>query len=527
MTIFSHTRRALAIGACLLATASPGSAQEMPKSGGELKLAVRGEPTSFDCQTATSFNTLQYLAPHYSTLLRFDQENYPEIVADTAESWDISDDLKTYTVTLKEGIEFHDGSTLDAEDVKATFERIAHPPEGVVSARQTALSDLESIEVTDPRTVKFTLKSPSSSFLAALANPWFCLYSADLMKENPDYPDKLVMGTGPFTFTEYVSGDHWSGKRFDGYFKEGKPYLDSFRNQLVSGPAATNAIAAGELHGNIRFISVPAKDQMQSARGDELTFQVTPSTSTSLIDVNTRKPPFDDLRVRRALSLAIDRNIGVQALGDQAGQRWAHLIFRHGHDLAPTDEELKSYPGFGEDIEAAREEARNLLKEAGQSDLSFTLINRNLPVPYEPLAVFFIDQWRQIGVNVKHEPLDTAAWAGRLSSGDYEVGIDLNAPSSDDPTDVLLKYVPGSSADRTGIEDAKLVELFEQQNRTLDEAVRAKLAKEFVVRAVELLYVIPTFNAERLIVLDSKVKGWKVPPSFYVGLDLADVWIDG
>ena len=334
------------------------------------------------------------------------------------------------------------------------------------------------------------------------------------------------VGTGPFTFTEYVSGDHWSGKRFDGYFKDGKPYLDSFRNQLVSGPAATNAIAGGELHGNIRFISVPAKDQMQSARGDELTFQVTPSTSTSLIDVNTRKPPFDDLRVRRALSLAIDRNIGVQALGDQAGQRWAHLIFRHGHEMAPTDEELKSYPGFGDDIEAAREEARNLLKEAGQSDLSFTLINRNLPVPYEPLAIFFIDQWRQIGVNVKHEPLDTAAWAGRLSSGDYEVGIDLNAPSSDDPTDVLLKYVPGSSADRTGIEDAKLVELFEQQNRTLDEAERAKLAKEFVDRAVDLLYVIPTFNAERLIVLDSKVKGWKVPPSFYVGLDLADVWID-
>src|SRR5690606_9269222 len=121
------------------------------------------------------------------------------------------------------------------------------------------------------------------------------------------------------------------------------------------------------------------------------------------VSINTRKKPFDDPRVRKALSLAIDRQAGIQVMGDLAGQRWPFVAFREGHELSPTSEELAKVPGFGPDIEANRAEARRLLEEAGVKDLSFVLLNRSIKVPYEPLAIFFIDQWRRIGVTVTQE----------------------------------------------------------------------------------------------------------------------------
>lgn len=501
------------------------AAAEDPSSGGILRIATRDEPSSYDCHAATSIAALQYLVPHYSTLLKFDQSDFPTIIGDLAQDWSVSDDLRTYSFVLRDNVTFHDGTTFDAEDVRASFERMANPPEGVVSARATAFDTLESIEVSGPHDISFHLSEPSSGFLSVLASPWNCIYSAEKLAEDPVFPATNIMGTGPFVFDVHEAGARWAGTRFDDYFHEGRPYLDGFEMIIVSGAAATNAIASGQVDAIMRLISVPDEERIRDARGEEVVFQVTPATSVTLPVINTTRAPFDDVRVRRALSLAIDRDVGVEVLGDIAGQRYAHIIFREGHALAPDAEEIRRFTGFSGYIEAQRAEARRLLEEAGQTGLSFTLLNRNLPVPYQPVGIFLIDQWRQIGVNVDMIELDTAGWSSRLRALDYDVAIDLNAPSSDDPTDVLRKYVPGSTMNTTGIEDERLVELFIRQDQTMDEEERAALVREFVDRVIELQFVLPTFNAERRVALDRRMRGWTVPPSFNVGLDLSDIWL--
>jgi peptide/nickel transport system substrate-binding protein len=518
--------------ACVAATsvAAVGLAGGMalaqtPKSGGTIRFATVGEPSSYDCRAFTSIVQLQYLAPHYSTLLQIDPNDYPNIAPKVGKSWTVSPDGLTYTIKLNDNVKFHDGSALTSADVKVTFDSIANPPEGVPSVRKAQFAKLKSIEAPAPDTVVFTLKEPSAGFLTSLASPWHCLYSAKKLQEDKSYPAKAIMGSGPYVFEAYSAGATWRGKKFADYFEKGKPYLDGFEATIVTGASLVNAVAGRQVDAVFRLISAPEKQRLQQARGDDLVFQVTPSTSVTLIDVNTKKKPFDDLRVRRALSLAIDRDTGLKALGAYS-QRFHNIVFRGGHRLAPTEAELRKIPGFGTDIAAARAGAKKLLTEAGVPNLKFTLSSPNLKIPYEPLAIFFIDQWRQIGVEVTYNALPTANLIARMQAGDYDLAIDFNAPTSDDPTEVLAKFVPGVPGDLTFFSDPTLVELFRKQDATLDPAERDTLVKAFVARFVEQQYYITSFATDREIVLDKKVKGWKVPPTYSVGLDLSGVWLD-
>jgi peptide/nickel transport system substrate-binding protein len=169
-----------------------------PRAGGELVFAVGGTPPSFDGHRETTFAMLHPIAPHYSTLLRFDPQNYPRIVGDVAESWQISKDALTYTFKIRRGVKFHDGSELTSKDVKATYDKIVFPPQGVVSARQASYDLVKKIETPDPYTLVFQLKHLSASFLANLASPWNFIYKGDILAKDPRWYEKNIMGSGPF-----------------------------------------------------------------------------------------------------------------------------------------------------------------------------------------------------------------------------------------------------------------------------------------------------------------------------------------
>ncbi|OGA45275.1 MAG: ABC transporter substrate-binding protein [Betaproteobacteria bacterium RIFCSPLOWO2_12_FULL_62_13] len=520
---------ALLLSVAALATAG-AIAAEAPKTGGVLRFAVSAEPPNYDCHANTSFAFIHPVRPHYSTLLKFDTAKYPAIKGDLAESWTVSKDGLTYTFGLRKDVKFHDGSALSSEDIKATYERLRDPPPGVRSVRQASYADIASIETPDPLTVVFKLKKTNASMLSNFASPWDCVYSAAKLKQDPRFPERNILGTGPFTFVEHVAGSHWTARKFDGYYEKGKPYLNGFVAIFISGAPMVNALVAREVFVEFRGHSPADRDRIVKAGGDKVVVQETPWVCSLVVTFNTRKKPFDDARVRRALSLAIDRWTGAQALSKVALVRHVGGLLRPGYELAASEKELVNMPGFAKDINASRAEARKLLQAAGVPNLTFALTNRTVAMPYTPVGVFLIDQWRQIGLNVKHEQLETRLYlaAQQRDNPTFEAALDFNCDFMDEPNLQLQKYL---SHDRSAINyaqqtDRVLDELYDKQSGELDKKKRYALLREFEKRALEQAYTIPTIWWHRLVVHHKPMKGWHITPSHYVGQDLADVWLD-
>src|SRR5262249_13911935 len=207
------SREDIMLRALLLAAAMAGlttaAAAQAPKRGGTLNFAVVAETSGYDCHASQTFALLHPVTPQYSLLVRWDATENPKIVGDLAKSWTMAPDGLSYTFTLHDGVKFHDGSPLTSADIKATFERIANPPEGVISVRKERFADVAGIDTPDPLTVVFKLKAVNASFLSLVASPFNCIYSAAKLKQNPKYPDTEVMGSGAFRLVEHVRGSHW------------------------------------------------------------------------------------------------------------------------------------------------------------------------------------------------------------------------------------------------------------------------------------------------------------------------------
>jgi len=518
---------ALAASAAILVNAGIAEAQT-PKKGGTLRFAVSAEPPNYDCHANSSFAFIHPVRPHYSTLLKFDAKNYPKIVGDLATSWDVSKDGLTYSFKLRDNVKFHDGSPFTSADVKASYDRIVNPPQGVVSLRRAAYSDIKAIETPDAHSVVFKLSAPNASMLANFASPWDCIYSAAKLKQDPKWPEKNILGTGPFKFVEHAAGSHWVGERFNDYYEQGKPYLDGFRAFfIVNSAARINALQAGEVLTEFRGHAPADRDRLVKALGDKVEVLESPWVCSLVVSFNTEKKPFDDARVRRALSLAIDRWKGAEALSRIALVRHVGGLLRPGYDLATPNAELEKLPGFGKDITKARAEARKLLQEAGVPNLRFKLTNRNVNMPYTPVGVYLINEWRQIGLTVEHEQLETRLYTNALRSGNFDAGLDFNCDFMDEPNLQLIKYI---SADKSSINygrynDRKLDELYAKQSASTDPAERVKLIREFEKYALEQSYTIPTVWWHRIIVNWKQMRGWDITPSHYLNQDLADVWL--
>ncbi|MGE0802332.1 MAG: ABC transporter substrate-binding protein [Lautropia sp.] len=517
------------LAVALVLSASPALAQS-PKPGGTLSFAVSAEPPNYDCHAQSSFAFIHPVRPHYSTLLKFDGANYPKVTGDLAESWTVSPDGLTFTFKLRQNVKFHDGSAFSSEDIKATYDRLRNPPEGVRSLRAEIYKDIASIETPDPNTVVFKLARPNASMLTTFASPWDCVYSAAKLKQDPKFPERNILGTGPFTFVEHQAGSHWVGRKFADYFEKDRPYLDGYRAVFMGGAAMVNALAAGQVLAEFRGHSPADRDRLVKALGERAVVVESPWVCSLVVSFNVAKKPFDDPRVRRALSLAIDRWTGAEALQKIALVRHVGGLLRPGYDLATPEADLLKLPGFSRDIQASRAEARRLLKEAGAENLTFKLTNRNVAMPYTPVGVFLIDQWRQIGLNVQHEQLETRLYLAAQQRGNptYDAALDFNCDFMDEPNLQLIKYL---SADRSplnysGHVDRKLDELFDRQSAELDRGKRIALLREFETHLLDEAYVIPTIWWHRIIVTHRQLKGWHITPSHYVGQDLTDVWLD-
>ena len=515
--------------AALLAVHGTAVAEPHPTRGGILEFAVDAEPPNYDCHANFSFVFIHPVIPHYSTLLKFDAANYPQIIGDLAESWSISSDRRTYTFKLRQNVLFHDGSPLTSADVKASYERIIHPPQGVLSVRQADYAAITSIDTPDPATVVFHLQWPDAAMLANFASPWNCIYSAAKLRDDPSFPKTHVIGSGPFVFVEHVKGDHWTGKRWDRYFMPGKPYIDGYRADFIAGSAQVKAMESGRIMAQFRSFSPAERDEMVKVAGDRLEVREGPWISYLAVAFNATRPPFDDARVRRALSLAIDRWHASEALAETTFLKYVGGVMRPGTAISMPESELVTLPGFSHDIAASRAEARRLLAEAGMPDLAVTLTNRkDVPIPYGPAGEFLVAAWREIGVQVTQELLSTRDWQTALETGHFAAAIDLAADYFDDPTIQLARYVSRdlSPINHSGSTDRFLDALYVGQALSTDPRQRAKIVRDFERHALNAAYTVPLLWWNRIVVTADKFKGWNMSPSQYIGQDLAEVWLE-
>jgi len=519
----------LAVGAVALGAAQLTWAQEKPRSGGELVFVVPAEPPSFDAHREETFGMLHPAAPHYNTLLRVDpaDKTGTKFIGDLAESWTVSSDRRTYTFKLRRGVKFHDGSLMTSADVKASYDHIVFPPPGVVSSRQAAYHLVEAVEAPSPDTVIFRLKWYEASFIANLSSPWNWIYKAEILAKDPRWYEKNVMGTGPFKFVEYQRGSHWVGKKNPDYWDKGKPYLDGYRAIFIKDPAAQVAAIRGE-RAMIQFrgFTPSERDQLVAALGNKITVQESPWNCSIGVTPNQLKKPFDDKRVRRALTLGLDRWSGSKALSRIALVKDVAGIQVPGTPWATPPEELSKLAGYSHDIAAARAEARRLLKEAGAEGLSFTLLNRAVPMPYEPVGVWLIDQWRQIGVNVKQTVLESAAWLQAQKNHDFEVSVTATCNSIVEPDMDLHWFLTTSPWNIGSHKDVMLDELYQKQSRATDPDERKKHLRAFEKRLYdeEVDYIL-AFQWHRIIPHLAKVRGWTVTPSHYLNQQLDTVWL--
>jgi peptide/nickel transport system substrate-binding protein len=512
-----------------------GQSATAQQRGGTLLFTIpASDYPSLDAHQEATFATIHATAPHYNLLIRLDPKDTgaSKLEGDLATGWTVSKDGKTYRFPIKQNATFHDGTLVTAKDVVASYKHIIDPPQGVTSYRRSYLSMVESVAADGDFAVVFRLKFPTAAFLPALAVPFNYIYSASKLETDPHWFRTHILGSGPFLFKSEQRGANWIGVRNDKYFKKGLPYLDGYEGIYTPKEnVEIQALRAGRIMIQFRGFPPAARDELRAALGDQIVAQESVWNCGLYIIPNTFKKPFDDVRVRRALNLAIDRWGGSAFLSKIATAKKVGGFVIPGHPLAMSDEELSKLPGYGRDAKAAKDEARRLLKEAGIPEgFSFKLLNRNTDQPYKIVGTYVIDQWRQVGLNVEQFMLPTSGYVEQLlrEPPEYDVGMGTNCQSMVNPTADLQRFI---SKDRTdGNEghyiDRNLDRLFDAQMREPDFAKQKAIVHEFERYLIEQGLHMTTLWWNRITLQSAKVHGWNITPSHFLNQQLETVWLE-
>jgi peptide/nickel transport system substrate-binding protein len=528
------------LAACLwaalaIALTLPAAAEDAPKRGGTLTYMIPADGgPSLDGHRETTFAVLHATAPFYSVLVRINPDNpasTTDFVCDLCtEMPAATDNGLTYTFKIRQGIKFHDGTPLTAHDVATSWRKIVSPPKGVSSARQNNFVMVDTIEDPDDTTVIFRLKFATLSFMPALADPYSFIYSKKILDRDMHWYEKNIMGSGPFKFESYDIGQSVKGVRNPDYYHDGQPYLDGFTAIFAPKQAVrVDAIRGDRAALEFRGLPPSARDQLVKELGNKITVQESDWNCGNVLTPNHKKKPFDDVRVRKALFLAIDQWRGAAALQKIANVRTVGGIVFPGSPLAATKEELQQLPGYWPDIEKSRAEARRLLKEAGQENLSFEMLNRNVDQPYVIVGTWLVDEFSKIGVKVTQKIVPTGPWLEAMRAGDFTVALEANCQNIVNPIADTGRYLQHElySENFAYHDDPVQAALYDKMLHETDLAKARVLMREYEHQTIETgAHQLMVTWWYRIVPIRSYVKGWKISPSHYLNQDLANIWLD-
>jgi peptide/nickel transport system substrate-binding protein len=505
-------------------------AEEKPHYGGVLRVAIAGDPPSLDMHQEQTFMVTIPMSTIYNTLVTFDPHKYPAIIGDIAKSWTMSDDGMTWTFTLNQGVKFHDGSELTSADVKASWDKIVFPPEGAVSTRRSYYEAIKSIETPERYTVVFRLHYPSASFLPMLAHPANFIYAKNYLDQDINYYKQHAIGTGPFKLKEYVRGSYLEVERNTDYWKKGLPYLDGAKYFMIKDDGArAKSIRSDRTDVEFRGFNPTEVEAIKNDLGDQVTVRYPKSLIHWGVALNVDQKPFDDERVRKALSLAIDRYDMAKVLGPLTGLETVGGLMHPDTPWGLSSEELQQFAGFGKNYEANIKEAKRLLAEAGYPDGFKTILtNRSVKLPYIDLGVYLVSAWKKIGVEAEHKIEESATWSQTRRSRDFALLVDpYGSSAAGDPDEILNKFTSGGSANWGRFNEPLADKFYEQQKTELDKPQRVQMVKELQKAVLQKMWWIPGLWWTRIEVRSSRIQNYEPLHSHWMNRRLEDVWLAG
>ena len=364
----------------------------------DLVIAIEGSVSSMDPANIPDTNAISATRGVYENLVKFDENN--EIAGQLAKDWEISDDSLTYTFHLNEGIKFHDGTDFDSEAVKANYDRVVDKNNDLRQRRTFIVTNddgseeprVASVETPDPNTVMFKLTKPWSPFINRLTQ--FCIISPAALAQYGNDIMNHPVGTGPYTFVEWEEGDHTTLKRNDNYWGD-KPGVDTVT--IKEAPEAGTRTAMLQT-GEADFVYPMPVDQIKAVEGtDDLSVKASDSNIMRYVTLNMDQPELKDLKVRKAMNLAIDKNAYVQLMYSGYGKPASSVV----------PESISGYveqPAYKYDLN----EAKALMKEAGYEDgFKLTLWGDNTTQEIKGMT-FIKQQLQQIGIEVDVMPMEPA-----------------------------------------------------------------------------------------------------------------------
>ena len=432
---------------------TPASAQETPsplrpdptaKRGGTLRYAVHNAPAHFDVHQSGTVANIGPQSPMYDTLLRRHPKDGQTIIPDLAWKWDIAPDGKKYTFHLRKGVKFHDGGDFTAEDVRATYERIARPPKGVVIPRTPLFSTVGDIVVLDPHKIEFRLTEPRprAFMLGAFASGWNILVRKKTLEEHGGNLRQVMNypGTGPFRHVSRKDKEIWIMERNPDYWNKGLPYID--RLEVYHMFPFSPELGSAFLSGKIDYARL--MDPVSWRKAKEMPGATAANFNQSVIQAfwtNMNKKPLADPRVRRAIHLAMDRHALVEVVKDTAPMQVGGFVYPF-HEFSTPRAELEKRLGYQADVTPAVQEARRLMREAGygQGIKGLDFVVRDIAT-FKLWAVAIQAMLKEhINVETNLRVVQTSVWFDEAAAGNFDLAISAIVSTLMDPSDYFSAW---------------------------------------------------------------------------------------
>jgi peptide/nickel transport system substrate-binding protein len=484
----------LALGLCGAGAIAPAGAQ------GTIRVALGTTLSQLDPAKTTIGDEYVYVHLVFNGLSRIDPDM--SVKPDLAESWTASDDLKIWTFRLRQGVKFHHGRVLDSEDVVATVRRILDPETG--SRARTNLTMVETVEAVDPLTVRFKLNQSYAGFADVFADRQMRIVAKDRLGELSTQP----IGTGPFVFKSWSPGDRLELAKNPDYFEKGMPKLDGVTLRIIPESAARIAAlesGAIDIVWSMPYESVDKFKNHPAVRVDGIS---TPTWDGVIL--NNDRPPFNDLRVRKALALTIDKAAIVElALFGQGEPTFSPIPPSHPYFN-------KSLPVPAPDIA----QAKKLLAEAGYPN-GFDV---PMQVPQEReqrvrVGVAVRDMARAAGIRINVERVPFASYTANVA-GKAQMYVDgyFARPTID--TAIYPFYHSAGSWNKQLwlYKDARVDQILDDARKTNDEAARKALFERFQAVVEETVPGIIAYSAAHVNGVAKKVENFRSTPMQWLEL---------